>query len=171
MYIFLSPHFDDAVGSAGGTIYSFVKNNKSIKIITVMGGVPANKIDANYVLSRQSENERACSILGVAHEQAPFLDAIYRTNSLGVEIYQERDSIFKQDKILEKKLVQDIAKYIKTHSSLNDILITPCALGNHIDHLIVKSAAQKTGRTVIFYEDFFYDTVAKAINYNDLFPV
>lgn len=171
MYIFLSPHFDDAVGSAGGTIYSLAKNRKSIKIITVMGGVPANKTDADYVLSRQAENEQACSILAVPHQHAPFLDAIYRTNNLGVEIYQERDSIFKQDKILEKELVQDVIKYIKTNSSPDDILITPSALGNHIDHLIVKNAAQQSGRIVVYYEDFFYDTIAKNINYRDLFPV
>ena len=154
MYIFISPHFDDAIGSAGGTISRLVAKSKQVKIITIMGGSPENPTDAEYVLTRRKENTNACNILGVDYVNADFLDAIYRT-----EIdYSKKDSIFNQETILEQKLCDNITDYLIQQVKLDDIIIVPTAFGNHIDHKIVRVACEKLKRKISLYEDFFYNT-------------
>lgn len=160
MYIFLSPHFDDAIGSTGGIISRLLNKSKQVKIITIMGGVPENPIDKEYVLRRQQENLEACRLLGVSYANADFLDAIYRTE---VD-YSAMNSIFNQNVILEKKLCDEICKYLNKLLSADDIVVAPTSLGNHIDHKIVKTVAEKLRQKTIFYEDFFYDTITKDYN-------
>src|SRR5947209_3471528 len=51
-YVFLSPHFDDAVYSCGGTLSKYVRSEKHPLVITVFAGIPPSKIElSSYALA------------------------------------------------------------------------------------------------------------------------
>lgn len=79
MYIFLSPHFDDAIGSASGVIKRLVDAGNECCIMTITTAIPwFRPKHANYVLHRRSENRKAAQVLGCSVNNAPFFDARYR---------------------------------------------------------------------------------------------
>lgn len=58
MYVFISPHFDDAIGSAGGVINRLVESGEECCIMTIMTAIPwYHPKYAYYVLHRHSENK------------------------------------------------------------------------------------------------------------------
>ena len=156
MYIFISPHFDDAVGSAGGIINRLVESDKECCIMTIMTAVPWGlPQSAIYVLRRHLENNRAARILGCSVKNASFLDAPYR-KEMRKSVKRSKKHLFTAE-ITEHDLVNEIRDYISAHTKPEDILIAPAGLGNHIDHRIVNLAVQNIDRQVYFYEEFFYD--------------
>lgn len=156
MYIFLSPHFDDAIGSAGGVISRLITAGHQVRIMTIMARAPRWPIGKFiYVARRILENKRAARVLGVSVQNAPFFDAIYRRDNLGNRIYPKK-SLFTAP-IRDTNLVADIRDFILKNSDAKDIIFAPASLGGHIDHRAVRAATDGIKRQVYIYEEFFYD--------------
>lgn len=156
MFVFLSPHFDDAIGSAGSIIKRLVDSGKECCVMTIMAAIPwlrPNKI--SYVLYRRSENKHAAYVLKCHTKNAPFLDVIYR-KGVDKEVKRSKKWVFTIE-LTEWDLVRKIQTYISKNTKPDDILIVPAGLGNHIDHRIVNMAVQGLKNPVYFYEEFFYD--------------
>ena len=157
MFVFLSPHFDDAIGSCGGVIRRLVAAGHPVKIITVMTRWSGAKLSHMfYAWHRYGENRRACHTIGAEFLNAPFLDGYYRRDASGRRIYKKKSTLFDNEN-REPKLVARIRDYIIQNTADGDILVAPAGLGNHIDHRLVRAATEDTGRKVIFYEEFYYD--------------
>src|SRR5512140_2145170 len=94
-WIYLSPHLDDAVFSAGGLIYDQARAGLPVEIWTFMAGYPdpqagvsplAQSIQTLWgfasaeetVRMRREEDQRAAALLGARTLHFDFLDCIYR---------------------------------------------------------------------------------------------
>src|SRR5579863_754671 len=90
-HVFLSPHFDDAVGSCGGAISRLCRAGDDVVVHTIFAGRPsppysvlATRLHAEWragdfpVDVRRAEDARACRVLGCRAEHSDWLDAIYR---------------------------------------------------------------------------------------------
>lgn len=156
MYVFISPHFDDAIGSAGGVINRLVESGEECCVMTIMTAIPwYHPKYAYYVLHRQSENKNAAEALRCSVKNAQFLDVVYRKGMRKL-MKQAKKKLFTVE-VTEYDLIEKIRDYILMNTKSDDILIAPAGLGNHIDHRIVNIAVQDLDRHVYFYEEFYYD--------------
>lgn len=169
-HLFLSPHYDDAIYSCGGTIYDLVQQGHSVDILTIMAGIPKIplpdtpvladnhqrwQIGDNPVAERRQEDQIASNIIGVHTQYTDILDCIYRTAD-GEACYPTEDSLWHQIhpndpalKVLNALILPDC-----------DVLYAPLGVGAHVDHLIVRDwawqLAQKDIVTVQFYVEYPY---------------
>lgn len=185
-HIFLSPHFDDAVYSCGGTLAVQVSCGLRPLVITVFGGVPPHnqqisqfaarfhrtagsdvaQTPASYVENRRKEDATAFDYLQVDYLWLDYLDAIYRGTPL---YYTSREQLIDaevnpSDLDIDKQLAQSL---LDLQSRLPDaVWYAPLGVGRHVDHQIVCSAADRLvqrGAKVYFYEDFPYVLGADAL--------
>src|SRR5512138_3595051 len=98
-WIYLSPHLDDVVFSAGGLIYDQVRSGLSVEIWTFMCGyVPEGDVSPfarliheqwgfssaeETVRRRREEDKNAAAILGAGTVHFDFPDCIYRRGADG----------------------------------------------------------------------------------------
>jgi len=172
-HIFVSPHFDDAVGSCGGTIHRLVTAGHGVRVLTVFGGAesptlsqPAQVLHKEWRLQRpvsfrKAEDASACEVLGCEHAVLEIPDAIYRIDRAGQHLYPTfkslRGSIAPGDRRLVRQLADDLIPML---SGKDTVVYCPMAIGEHVDHLIVRDCGRllsATALTVIYYRDFFYD--------------
>ena len=169
-YIYLSPHLDDAVLSAGGAIYEQTQSGNQVEIWTIMCGFPpenetsplAQKLHAEWGFSsaketvekRRAENLAAAAIVGAKAVQFNFLDCIYRRGKNGDWLYA--DNIFDPPHPEEADLPAEIAKVITPRIQSDDVLVCQLTVGNHVDHVTVRKAAELLGRPLIYDADIPY---------------
>jgi LmbE family N-acetylglucosaminyl deacetylase len=176
-HIFLSPHFDDAVFSCGGTIGVQVSTGLRPLVITVFGGVPSPTTELSplaaqihremgfrpnaqiAVATRREEDARALDYLNVDYLWLDYLDAIYRGTP---PYYTEKSQLIggevhPGDLWIDRELAQTlIALYDRLPDS---VWHGPLAVGRHVDHQIVCSAIDRLTQrraNVKLYEDFPY---------------
>src|SRR5215510_1765075 len=158
-WIYLSPHLDDAVLSAGGLIYEQTKSNIPVEIWTFMCGYPseneyspmAQSIHDSWKFSsaseaireRRVEDKNAAAILGAATRHFDFLDCIYRRGISGEWLYTE---IAVPPHEGDADLPTQIAEAISARLLPEDVLVCQLAVGSHVDHVIVRQAAELLGK-------------------------
>ena len=176
-HIFLSPHFDDVVYSCGGTLGVQVSVGLHPLVITVFGGSPAQGTslspfamdvhrkmgfsqDVNAAIqARRQEDAAALDLLGVDYLWLDYPDAIYR----GTPAYYTQNNqliggeVNPGDRWIDEELAELL---IALRKHLPDtVWYAPLAVGRHVDHQIVCSAADRLtelGAKVNLYEDFPY---------------
>lgn len=172
-HLFLSPHFDDAIGSCGGTIARLVSLGHTVRVLTAFGGIerepfsiPATVLHAEWKLERpvsdrRMEDASACRALGCESAFLDFPDAIYRQDADGRHFYPTfeslRGSIAPADRLLAERLATQVNSYL---SDKNTVLYCPLAIGAHVDHVLVRDCGRLIrahDSTVVFYRDFYYD--------------
>lgn len=169
--VFLSPHYDDATLSCGGTIALLAAGGAAPLVITVFGGGP----DAHGLTDfarwqherwgtglgdtqsvRRAEDRHAAGILGYETRWLEYRDAIYRGDR-----YLTDEALFGPVAPDEARLVDQLAGRIAALSELGGggSLYVPLAVGNHVDHQIIFQAGcllAAAGTDVLAYEDFPY---------------
>ncbi|MCL4529807.1 MAG: PIG-L family deacetylase [Chloroflexi bacterium] len=169
-YVYLSPHLDDAVLSAGGLIYEQTRSGNPVEIWTIMCGFPpegevspfAEDMHMQWGFSsaretvekRRSENMNAAAIVGAKAVHFDFLDCIYRRSKNGDWLYAE--NIFDPPHADEADLPVEIAKETASRLQPNDVLVCQLAIGSHIDHVTVRKAAELLKRPLIYDADIPY---------------
>ncbi len=169
-YIYLSPHLDDAVLSAGGLIYEQTRAGIPVEIWTVMCGFPpegevsplAQDMHLQWGFSsaketvekRRAENMNAAAIVGAKAIHFNFLDCIYRRGKNGEWLYTK--SVFDPPLASEVGLPAEIAKAIASRLKPDDILVCQLTIGNHVDHVAVRKAAEILKRLLIYDADIPY---------------
>ena len=166
--IFISPHLDDAILSCGGLIYEQVKAGKTVEVWTITAGIPnrqhlpefARQINAEWGINldalqtRLLEDQRACEVVGAKVVHLHWLDCIYRYKSAGDELIKNNDALF--DTEPEVELVKEISQFLLAKTPKAARLISPMAIGNHIDHLLTVKAIEESGLKCQFYADYPY---------------
>lgn len=168
-WIYLSPHLDDAVLSAGGLIYEQTQAGTPVEIWTFMCGFPpkgelspfAQILHERWGTSnadetirvRRAEDEKAAGIVGARAVHFDFLDCIYRRGENGEWMYLD---ISVQPDPREPGLPRQIAEAISARLQPDDVLVTQFGIGPHVDHLIVRAAAEMLGRRLIYAADIPY---------------
>lgn len=169
-WIYLSPHLDDAVLSCGGLIYEQAKQGTPVAIWTLMAGYPRNphlsalavRIHAEWgtggawrtVFARRQEDRRAARLVGAQVRHFDFLDMIYRRSKTGETLYP--DDIFVDRHPADRDFPEQLAMALSSTLRLDDILVCPLAIGGHLDHVLVREAAEKLRRPLWYYADVPY---------------
>lgn len=179
--IYLSPHLDDATLSCGGQIYEQTSQGQAVLVVTVMAGDPSGgvsdyaqslqerwELPADAGAGRRAEDLAACRILGVDALHWNIPDCIYRTDpETGDPLYLSDDDIFADVHPAESTLVDAVADLLGTLPACERV-VAPLTVGHHVDHLIVRAAAEEACDSRLFYyEDYPYaqerDKLAQAV--------
>jgi LmbE family N-acetylglucosaminyl deacetylase len=169
-WVYISPHLDDAVLSAGGLMYEQVRSGKKVEIWTMICGIPntdevspfAHELHAKWgfhsaeetVRSRREENRLAAKIVGATDIYLDFLDSIYRRNPNGGWLYENNTFTppHAEDADLPRQMVMAMNKRLMP----DDKVVCPLAIGGHVDHVIVRQAVESLGRDLLYYADIPY---------------
>lgn len=169
MHVFLSPHYDDAVYSCGGTIYQLAQRGADVLIITIMGGDPPDPPPDTPIVrdlhirwdsgaapidARRAEDRAAAAILGAQVQHLPLPDCVYRTDAHGTPLYPSESSLWHTvhpddpaRAFLERKpIIPADAEHV----------YAPLGVGGHVDHLLVHQWARTLPGHVRYYPDFPY---------------
>jgi len=136
---------------------------------------------------RRREDLAACRELGAGARHSPLPDCIYRrlpgSNS---PLIAERDDLFRPYPPAEHARSLEIAAWVRAAlppgAAFHDIpalnggiealppgacLVSPMALGGHVDHQLVRAAAETLGRPLWLYADYPY-VVDDPLHHTDL---
>jgi LmbE family N-acetylglucosaminyl deacetylase len=171
--IFLSPHPDDAVLSCGGTIFRLAENGYRPIVITLFGGdrpigAPlsefARELHQRWQLgdaapaARRDEDRAACDKLGAMLIQLPFADAVYRVEPVTQQpLYASEEAIF--GPVREADIIARVAEALQSKLRLAGSSVrvfVPLTAGQHVDHVIVRAAAERLKIDLDYYEDYPY---------------
>lgn len=187
MHLFLSPHFDDAIYSAAGTIAQLTANATRVLILTIMGGDPPTahpdtplirELHARWgagespVALRRDEDRKAAAIVGAEVRHMDLPDCIYRIGKQSNQpLYPDENTLWHtihpDDWALPDLLNR---QFPLTTDELTQVerLYAPLSVGGHVDHLITRQAAlQKAVNahfSVWFYEDYPYSEDRSAVS-------
>lgn len=168
-WIYLSPHLDDAVLSAGGLIYEQTRSGIPVEIWTFMCGFPPSEeispfAELNHTLwgfasaeetvrSRREEDRQAAALVGAQVAHFDFLDCIYRRGSNGDWLYSDISVAPHPE---DADLPKQIAGAISARLEPDDVLVCQLAVGSHVDHVLVRRAAELLGRALLYDIDIPY---------------
>lgn len=169
-WIYISPHFDDAVLSCGGLIWEQTHSGIPVEIWTVMAGDPPTGLESDIaremhttwgsgtpqetVALRRSEDQNAARRVGAGIRHLPFADAIYRRSKTGTLYYT--GGIFVEPHPREAFLVDEVARQVASKLTQYDTIVCPLSIGGHVDHLVTRKAIESLGRPLWYYADVPY---------------
>lgn len=170
-WVYLSPHFDDVVLSCGGLVWEQVQAGHSVQIWTVCAGVPpagapfspfARALHERWqtgpeaALVRRKEDEAAAQVLGAGTEYYHLPDCIYRRLPDGSFLVNGEDDLWQPLHPQERPASAALAGWIARRVEPGDQLVAPMTLGSHVDHHLVRAAAEAVGRPLAYYADYPY---------------
>jgi LmbE family N-acetylglucosaminyl deacetylase len=186
----LSPHFDDAVFSCGGMIRRLTTGGRRVVVVNVCAAPPAGPLSPYaatlhrrwgaaagaeratapaMVAHRRTEDEAALALLGAEGVYLEVPDCIYRMGPDGRWLYQGDDAIFgavvpgdeATAAVVGAALSRLAAVYRRTR------LLAPLSAGHHVDHQLVRQAAEQLaaarGLGLRYYEDMPYAADDRAV--------
>jgi LmbE family N-acetylglucosaminyl deacetylase len=176
--IFLSPHLDDIALSCGGYAHRLARQGERVIVATVCtADGPAGQAlspaaqhehwqwqlgDQPYHLRRQ-EDERMVAALGAEPLHLGLLDAIYRHDTAGRPLYAGKD--FMGGHVHEydwqhqyPAVLEAIKPVLRPEGEPAPRVFCPLSAGGHVDHVIVRRAAEQVCEPgqIAYYEDYPY---------------
>lgn len=184
LYLFLSPHLDDAALSCGGYIHALAQRGDPVAVHTVTAGDPTPPLPDTPIVrslharwqagehpinTRRQEDIASLQVLGAGAIHTPHLDCVYRTHD-GRALYPTESSIFESlhpDDPLPAALEGEIPALMARFPGMQAI-IAPLGVGHHVDHQITRDWALSIKRhapqlALRFYEEYPYTRDANAI--------
>ena len=176
MLVFVSPHLDDIALSCGGYVRRLTRAGERVVMLSVCtADAPPDQAlspsaqhehwqwqlgDQPYV-ERRKEDERVAAQLGAETLHLGLLDAIYRHDGAGVPLYEGKQFIGGQVHPWDwAQLYPALLDALRHALSLLQParVFCPLAAGGHVDHVIVRRAAEKLCDVtrVSYYEDYPY---------------
>jgi LmbE family N-acetylglucosaminyl deacetylase len=168
-YVYISPHLDDAVLSAGGLIYEQTQAGVDVEIWTMMCGFPSSEelspfaqalhyqwgisSAAEVMTARRAEDGKAASIVGAKTFYFDFPDCIYRRGKNGDWLYSD---VFVPPLEDDAELPARIAESISARLKPTDQLVCQFGLGSHVDHVLVRRAVELLQRPLLYDVDIPY---------------
>ena len=168
-WIYLSPHLDDAVLSAGGLIFEQTRSGIQVEIWTFMCGYPPNGDYSSFaellhklwgfssaeetVRERREEDRLAAAVVGAQVTHFDFLDCLYRRGANGEWLYSD---ISIPPHPEDADIPERIAETINARLQPGDVLVCQLAVGSHVDHVLVRQGAERVGRSLLYDIDIPY---------------
>lgn len=169
-WIYISPHLDDAVLSAGGLIHDQAKAGIPVEIWTLMCGFPpegdltplAQVLHFQWGFSsaeetvrlRRAEDLRAAEAVGAKAVHFDFLDCIYRRGPDGEALYPV--DVFVPVHAAEAGYPTQITAALARVLEGGDVVVCPLSIGGHVDHVITRAAVVGLNRPLLYYADLPY---------------
>jgi LmbE family N-acetylglucosaminyl deacetylase len=170
-WIYLSPHFDDVAFSCGGLIWEQVESGDKVSIWTICAGEPPPGSISPYAQSlqerwetgrdavavRRAEDLLSSQRMGASSQNFSIPDAIYRRSPLDDSpLYTSDSDLFTELRQEESQLVAALRDELNQALPQVCELVCPLALGGHVDHRLVRAAAEKLDRQMWYYADYPY---------------
>lgn len=176
-FIFLSPHYDDAVLSCGYLIEKLHAYRKDVSVITVFTQTSEEPYtpqalaflrasghkDAKVLFhDRQREDVSALRTLGVKYIHLSYVDAAWRKSGWS-HVYPNAKKQFsgswsRQDNALFRELAMKLQRVIASQYDRKTVVFVPLGVGGHADHILVRDVAKTLNTPVFYWEDFPYST-------------
>lgn len=176
-WIYLSPHFDDVVLSCGGMVWEQAQSGQKVEAWTVCAGGPgpdeplsafAQSLHARWetgpaaVPARQAEDQAALRRLGAIPRYWSLPDCIYRRLPGGEWLVNGEEDLWQpvhpQEQIVVDRLAAWLVQGLEVEGPV--ALVSPLTLGNHVDHYLVRAAAEQaaaaTAVPLYYYPDYPY---------------
>jgi LmbE family N-acetylglucosaminyl deacetylase len=103
---------------------------------------------------------QACQRLGVGYHHFLIPDCIYRRRPQdGKALIQRAEDLFDPQVEPEEALIAQLTAELAARLPSGATLVSPLALGNHVDHRLTRQAAQRLrppDQGLLFYADFPY---------------
>ena len=172
----LSPHLDDAALSCGGALHRLAtEQGKNVVVVNVFtADAPpeaelstaardlhavwrrAGGFDGAVMAHRRGEEKAACRRLGVEVCFLDLLDALYRRNDAGRSLYEPVQRVMGARHPDDEALLDDLESRFRRPPQ-DALWLLPMGVGHHVDHLLVRQAAERlTGPRRFYYEDYPY---------------
>jgi GR25 family glycosyltransferase involved in LPS biosynthesis len=167
--VILSPHSDDVAFSLGGALKEKYFTNIIVVTVFSVSKFSVNNTDPNKVTEVRKKEDVAFFGSPEVLKYLDKLDVPERKNTnKEKEIYNVR--LDRED----EKIKNELITFVKMILHDDTLLLAPLALGEqiqkqHIDHLIVKTAAcqiMKEGYATAFYEDLPYAGLIELVDIN-----
>jgi len=169
-WIYLSPHLDDAILSCGGLIFEQTTMKIQVEIWTICAGDPPYGELSSFAVSqhtkwgtvldpyevRRREDIEACQMVGARYRHFPFMDCIYRQSTDGQWLYPSEESIFGELTLDDAVNIYTLRTFLLSILKSDDHLVVPLTVGNHVDHQLVRIAAEELDRPLLYYADAPY---------------
>ncbi len=160
----ISPHLDDAVFSAGGTLARLAREGWHVIVATVFtASVPDPRgfalacqldkglpPDIDYMALRRDEDAAACARLGAEARWLPFAEAPHRGYGSAAALFAgllPADGVVARLVPALRDLIDEVAP---------DIVFAPQAVGAHVDHVAVVAALDGCPRPIRWWTDYPY---------------
>jgi LmbE family N-acetylglucosaminyl deacetylase len=169
-WIYISPHFDDAVLSCGGLIWEQTHTGIPVEIWTICAGDPpagplspfAQAMQDSWgtgtaeqtVALRRIEDQNASRRVGALAVHFPVPDCIYRRSQTGSLLYP--DGIFGGPNPRDTAVIDEMVHLLSSRLNQSDTLVCPLTIGGHVDHINVRAAVERLGRPLWYYADIPY---------------
>ena len=181
---FISPHYDDAVLSAGAVMTYLAKTNDIyvINIFTEAGKHPYTLSAKAYLnqcgyenaedlyKDRKTEDREVLGKIVKESVDLGFTDALWRkkthTNSFGrfltefdhiyptYKFHIQKGKLHKEDQETVHAISKRLREIVDTK---NSIIFCPMGIGNHVDHVMVHTICNDIFENTIFWSDFPYN--------------
>lgn len=170
-WIYLSPHLDDGVLSCGGMIWEQVQQGDEVQIWTICAGDPPEGDLSSFAqelhdrwgtgreasAKRREEDVRACQCVGAIAHHFTIPDCIYRVNPLTGQalITAEPDLNLPLDE-RDASTLQKVVDLLAAQLPGNVQVVSPMAIGSHVDHQLVRAAVERMNLPILYYADYPY---------------
>jgi LmbE family N-acetylglucosaminyl deacetylase len=167
-YVYLSPHLDDIALSCGGLAWEQARVGNKVSVWTICAGFPppdplppfAQHLHQRWVTGgetvaiRRQEDLRACAHMGVTCRHFDLPDCIYRLKPDGSPLIGGEDDLWEGTP--EAVRVAELADLLRANIPAGTQVVSPLGLGYHIDHRLVRQAAEAAGFSLLYYMDYPY---------------
>lgn len=185
--IVLSPHLDDAALSCGALMMHAIQHTSvTVATLFTEGGDPPYTLSARRYLhlmgapsaqvlyqQRRTEDQEALEPFGVKWVHAGLTDALFRrrpvrgTCSLRARFMPELAHVYPTYRLhvtaghiaaADAGTLREVCDVIqRLAGSGPSVLLAPLGVGGHVDHVLVRSAAESSGSPVVYYSDVPYN--------------
>jgi LmbE family N-acetylglucosaminyl deacetylase len=171
-WVYISPHFDDAVLSCGGLIWEQTHSGIPVEVWTVMAGDPPTGPVSDLIARvhfewntgtpqetvalRRIEDRNAARHVGANVRHLKVVDALYRRTNTGNLLYTQDVLGAIPVHPRDAGLVEEVTHQIAENLSQHDTIVCPLGLGNHVDHIITRQAVEALHRPTWYYADVPY---------------
>ena len=179
-HLYLSPHFDDAALSCGGQIATLTAAGQSVLVVTITGGEPPAEVPSDtvrqlherwatsllaegqpgeaaglMVAQRRAEDRAALAVLGAEWLHLSFLDCIYRCGPDDRVLYPGPVDMFGPPNPDDDATLAALSEAFAALPPTGHVYL-PLGVGNHVDHLATRRAAERVFAAPLYYEEYPY---------------
>lgn len=163
----VSPHLDDAVFSAGGTIAALVTTGWRVRVITcftatVLDPTPfapspfalstqldkGLAADVDYMAIRRAEDAAACAVLGAELVHLPLPEAPHRGYDCAAALFTG----VRPDDTVGTALRAALEEHLRGA----ELVLAPQAIGDHVDHRVVAELVAALRPDALWWRDAPY---------------